>query len=284
MMVLLRLVTVILPFLSATLCANILVFSHVPSVSHQQAFQATSKELSLKGHQVTWITPNPLKDPSLTNLTVIDVSFVYEQKNFIASMDCWYPILLSDLHIAMEQVLHQIFTSDVVAKLWRQPHKFDLVIVEMYHPLVYALGTVFQAPIIGLTTTDLFLYSHTETGSPVHPGLYGDFIIPSCMRLSLWQKVENVFLVIWSKWFYSQVLVPRTDNLVKQYFGDGLPSVTESVKNVSLVMSSSIYFTAPCRPQPANFVPIGFLHVKPPGTLEPVSFFSNIQGVEECIA
>lgn len=272
MMVVLRLVTVILPFLSVTLCANILVFSHIPSVSHQQAFQVTSKELSLRGHQVTWVTPNPLKDPSLTNLTVIDVSFIYGQGNFITAMDSWYPILLSDLHVAMEKLLHDILTNDEVTKLWRQNQKFDLVIIEMYHPLVYALGTVFQAPIIGLTTTDLFLYSHTETGSPVHPSLYGDFIIPSCMSLSLRQKVENVFFVVWSQWFYNQVLVPRTDNLVKEYFGDGLPSVTESVKNISLVMSSSIYYTAPCRPQPANFVPIGFLHVKPPGTLEPVSF------------
>lgn len=49
-----------------------------PSISHQVIFQPIWKELSLRGHKVTVITPNPLKDPTLTNLTEIDISYMYE--------------------------------------------------------------------------------------------------------------------------------------------------------------------------------------------------------------
>ncbi|KAF5275158.1 hypothetical protein FQA39_LY18665 [Lamprigera yunnana] len=58
-------------------CANILAIMPTPSYSHQVPFQPIWKELSLRGHQVTTITTDPVKDPSLVNLKEIDLSSAY---------------------------------------------------------------------------------------------------------------------------------------------------------------------------------------------------------------
>ncbi|KAJ8959707.1 hypothetical protein NQ318_021899 [Aromia moschata] len=56
-------------------CANILVFSSAPAYSQQMAFLELWIDLSLRGHNVTLVTPNPVNNPKLTNLTEIDVKY-----------------------------------------------------------------------------------------------------------------------------------------------------------------------------------------------------------------
>ncbi|KAL3288283.1 hypothetical protein HHI36_002731 [Cryptolaemus montrouzieri] len=58
--------------------ARILGWFVCPSISHQSVFQPIWRELSLRGHEVTVITSDPLNDPTLKNLTEIDVKFSYK--------------------------------------------------------------------------------------------------------------------------------------------------------------------------------------------------------------
>jgi len=45
----------------STQAANILGIFPTPSISHQLPFQAIMKALAARGHQITVISPNPLK-------------------------------------------------------------------------------------------------------------------------------------------------------------------------------------------------------------------------------
>jgi hypothetical protein len=61
-------------FVNSVQCANILGVFISPLFTHQMC-----RELSLRGHQITVITPFPFDDPpTLTNLTNINVEFVHE--------------------------------------------------------------------------------------------------------------------------------------------------------------------------------------------------------------
>ncbi|KAL3288264.1 hypothetical protein HHI36_002712 [Cryptolaemus montrouzieri] len=57
--------------------ARILAIFPFPSISHQYIFRAIVKELSLRGHDITFITPNPMKDSTLNNIEEIDISGTY---------------------------------------------------------------------------------------------------------------------------------------------------------------------------------------------------------------
>jgi glucuronosyltransferase len=73
-----NLFTVFHIFVNSVQCANILGVFISPLFIHQIIYHSLCRELSLRGHQVTVITPFPLDDPTLTNLTEISIEFVHE--------------------------------------------------------------------------------------------------------------------------------------------------------------------------------------------------------------
>lgn len=116
--------------------ANILGFFSIPSISHQIVYQPIWKELSLRGHKVTVVTPNPLNDPSLTNLTEIDVGFSYklfENNEFSGAMDHWK---FEQWYHSMLMGVNDIqFSHPQVKELLEDETKtFDVVLAEPFVP------------------------------------------------------------------------------------------------------------------------------------------------------
>lgn len=63
----------LLTLITATQCANILVFAPMPFKSHFRGFQPLFKELAGRGHNLTVVSIFPLKTP-LENYTDIPIS------------------------------------------------------------------------------------------------------------------------------------------------------------------------------------------------------------------
>ncbi|XP_050516750.1 UDP-glycosyltransferase UGT4-like [Diabrotica virgifera virgifera] len=139
-------------------CVRILGFFPTPSYSNQIIFQPIWKQLSLRGHNVTVVTPQPLYDPSLTNLTEIDIPFAYD----ILSKYGWpneYVKLASTLH-RLDYLLHA--GKELTMNIWEygpvqhiindQHDKFDLLIVQVAYNvnlLLNSLAFKFRTPIVG---------------------------------------------------------------------------------------------------------------------------------------
>lgn len=117
--------------------ANILGFFSLPSISHQQVYQAIWKELSLRGHKVTVVTPDPLKDPTLTNLTEIDVGYSYDifrnltSDKFSKTISHWqFFEIMEELTISLNDAQ---FGHPEVKKLLEDKTKtFDVVLAEPF--------------------------------------------------------------------------------------------------------------------------------------------------------
>lgn len=133
---------VVVSFILSVLCgtvvpANILGFFGVPSISHQQVYQVIWKELSLRGHNVTVVTPNPLNDPSLTNLTEIDVSYSYEAfrnystEKFSRSINHWDAF---DIIEALTAIVNDVQFShpEVIKLLEDKTRQFDVLLAEPF--------------------------------------------------------------------------------------------------------------------------------------------------------
>lgn len=135
--------------------SKILGVFNVPSISHQKPFLNLAKELSLRGHEVTIITPNPLRDKSLTNLTEIDTSFLYE---LIKQNKEGFEQILGTHNTLWQQTnklrdlfyitAERLFKNKEVNNLLNSRQSFDVVIVESHEPILFALGPKFHAPII----------------------------------------------------------------------------------------------------------------------------------------
>lgn len=114
-------------------------------------------ELNKRGHELVVVTTDPVNDPTLTNYTEIDVSYLYEGRTPINLIDerdglaNWltYMFKLSPLfHTNTEMIL----SHPDLMKLYRQnsQEKFDLILIEMlYWPALLPLANRFNVPIMG---------------------------------------------------------------------------------------------------------------------------------------
>lgn len=134
--------------------AKILGIGWYPATSHQATFGPIWRDLSLRGHQVTAISTVPLRDRELTNLTEIDVSFLFEiiiksdiPKNFSKNNWAWANAMFFK-HLCIDLV-ESILKSKEVMTLIQSNEHFDVIIAEAHTPLVFAFGEKFKAPIIG---------------------------------------------------------------------------------------------------------------------------------------
>lgn len=134
--------------------ANILGVTFVPTHSHQTFYNSIWKDLSLRGHKVTAISTKPLRDPSLTNLSVIDVSFlnpIMVKSNLAKHLSRQYsvwkiPIFVKNM---LENLMDSLLDNAKVRELIQSDAEFDVIILEVHHQLGYAFGERFKAPVIG---------------------------------------------------------------------------------------------------------------------------------------
>lgn len=137
--------------------ANILGFFTSPSISHQVGFQAICKQLTLKGHNVTVVSPNILDDPTLKNLEEIDISQVYDSiRNInIAKFmkDAFHLRKLLEYFKVFRTTAIIALEDEKVQKLFKSHKKFDIVIVQAIHPVLFSVAAKFRVPVVGKLVT-----------------------------------------------------------------------------------------------------------------------------------
>ncbi|XP_044262353.1 UDP-glycosyltransferase UGT5-like [Tribolium madens] len=252
--------------------ANILGVFMFPSISHQVVYQPIWRELSLRGHNVTVVTPDPLNDPTLTNLTEISVRFAYDilkenRLQDIVSKDANPFETFKRIFPLMEKILEAELESPPVSQLIKSDLKVDLILFECFHPALYGLAGRFKAPIIGVSSLGIFTAGHDSVGNPTHPVLYPDIMLNyHSTKLSIWGKIQTVVYNLWSRYYYHWVVTPKAHELARKYFGE-VPYVGDLERNVSMLFLNVNPFMYPPRPNVPTIVEMGQMHIKPPKPL-----------------
>lgn len=129
-------------------------FFTTPSFSHQQTFRALCKELALRGHYVTFISPDILNEKSIKNLKEIDLHQTYDlmrkkELRTILSRDLFTIKLVMEYHRLCGVPNEIAFEVEKLQQLITNGETFDLLIIQVNHPLTYAIASKFKAPVIG---------------------------------------------------------------------------------------------------------------------------------------
>ncbi|KAF2892698.1 hypothetical protein ILUMI_13470, partial [Ignelater luminosus] len=262
------LLTFVCMFLYSVYGAKILGLFSVPSISHQVVFQPLWKELSLKGHKVTVITPNPLKDKSLVNLTEIDVSFSYRvvtEANLQQSIEkarSYRDVVDAIFTIMTNAVQEQLNHPDVQDLIKNKTTCFDLVIAEHFNPATFAFSALYNCPLIGISSLAAPLNAHDVMGNPAHPVLNPDMHLPFTDELGFFNRIQSVLHLIWFKYYYHYYFLPQQDKIAKRYLGDNLPYVGDIEKNVSMVFTNENLLIHPIRPNVPAVVQLGSMHIR----------------------
>ncbi|KAJ3641643.1 hypothetical protein Zmor_028137 [Zophobas morio] len=261
--------TVLLLFSTPILCSNILGVFFFPSISHQIVFQLIWKELSLRGHNVTVVTPNPLNDPSLTNLTEISVRFTYDflkqtkiEEVYSKDSNVFQRLIPAYrlIDFIVEAELNSSRFKELIAD---QSNHFDLVLVESFHPVVYALAGRFKAPVIGVSTFGLTAVHYNTVGDPSHPILYPDVLFGfHNVDKSLWSKIESAVWSLWSWYHHHYILVPRSQGIAERYFGESVSYVGALEASQSMLFMNLNPVVYPPKPNVPAIVEMDQMHIK----------------------
>lgn len=247
--------------------ANILGMVFVPSYSHQVVFQPIWRELSLRGHKVTIITPNPLNDPNLTNLTEIDVNFTYD---LLRKMELQNSVFKNTPPTEVLQKCYQLLSAIVEAQLSHAPvqalikdktKRFDLVFVEFLNPTIYALGARFNCPLIGITSLGTFLTGYDAVGNPTHPVLSPEFILPFMGKLGFYERLYSTYYNVYSRYYYHYTVLPKLDQMARRYISEDIPYLGDIEKNVSLLFLNVNPILHTPTPNVPAIIQLGKMHI-----------------------
>lgn len=266
-------------FVSVTSASKILFVAPTPSYSHQVVYQPIWKELSLRGHQVTVITPNPLKDPTLTNLTELSTEFMYslietkfrftetltELRNRPLEFLRFFGRALS---IANED---QLSDPQVQRLLNDENAHFDLVIFEYFLPTMVAFTHRFKCPAIAIMSLDGSLSGYDMMGNPTHPVLNPDSPLRFNVPLTFTQRVASVIYSILRRINFEFIKLEE-DQVIAKYFGEDYPPLSELLKNVDMFFVNANPAFHNIRPTVPAVIHIGgSMNIKPPKQLPDVS-------------
>lgn len=255
--------------------SRILCIFPTPSISHQFVYQPVWKTLSLRGHQVTVITPNPLRDSNLTNLTEIDVSGVYgiQDKN---DANIAKKLTLQELaHQALEAPLplyDQMLEQKEVKDIIQGPSNcYDLVMIEFIQPVFFAFAQKFNCPIVGISSCpDAPHYYVFSRGVPSNPLAYHYAFGPPLNAETIWQRIEHLWSFLGYCMSYYRVILKHQE-IARKHFGEDIGDLSDTMYNMSLVFIARNVFINKGRPLPPNVVEIGRIHIQKEPELPKVS-------------
>ncbi|KAJ8971084.1 hypothetical protein NQ317_019256, partial [Molorchus minor] len=220
-------------------CANILVIMTPPAYSSQLAYIELWRELSLRGHKVTLVTPNPINDPKLTNLTEIATKDTHRKvsnltrfaDSVVTSWNIYY--YTHGVFREVSEMLHQyskirnlVNKSDVKS--------FDVVLVYFLSPEFLYLGEVYNCPTILYSSYYLHSYYYYLRGDMPHPASFADMGLqmfqPQNFQDRLLSTIYNMH--IW----YAKVFTeyPEREEIIQRYSKRKV-NVEQLIRNVDLL-------------------------------------------------
>ncbi|KAF5302526.1 hypothetical protein FQR65_LT00898 [Abscondita terminalis] len=229
-------------FLPHCECARILAVIPTPCYSHQVTFQPIWRELSLRGHQVTTLTTNPINDPTLTNLTEIDLHPSYDiwDKHITKISSTHFLYFFIAVSDVLEKIAHYQLSHPQVQRLINSDtEKFDLVMLEFNFMQTHAFAKKFNAPTVLISSLDVFSNIRKVMGSPSHPIMYPDPVVPLPKNPTLKERLVGVIYKIVIEFGTKHYYNPKQQLLQDKYFGKNYPTAEELRNDVSLVLVKS---------------------------------------------
>lgn len=156
-----------------------------------------------------------------------------------------------------------VLNQQVVQDLIKSKQNFDVVFTECFFGVesTVALGTVFNAPVIALSSLGSTIYIDEFMSNMVLTSYYPHFALPYSSHMGLLQRLHNTVVVDIIKFLYFNIQLPYQEKIMKKYFHT-TQSLTEMMTNVSLVLVNTHFSVAFPRPLVPNVIEIGGMHIQ----------------------
>ncbi|XP_056635353.1 UDP-glycosyltransferase UGT5-like isoform X2 [Diorhabda sublineata] len=208
--------------------STILAIVPTPSERHQKILGPIWQELSLKGHQITIITPHASSNTEYKNITEIDVKeFLngYSEENIKNNV--------------MKSTMELYFSKESIKQLLENNKKFDLVIVESFLPEFLAFADYYKCPSVLISvdkTSDLI---HSYMGNVPYPLINPKYL--TSLANSRFRFIQRAVTLLIHYFHFASTFMwtsPIRHQILKNYFGQNISSPRALYNNVDLLLTT----------------------------------------------
>ncbi|XP_058826486.1 UDP-glucosyltransferase 2-like isoform X2 [Topomyia yanbarensis] len=254
--------------------AKILAIFPTPAKSHQIVFGALTEALLARGHQLTVMSPEPLKTDN-PNLTQIDWSYAYkviETQTDVAkaTQEKWSPLkVVEQLLMVTKLFIDAELSHPAVKSMIQNPNEqFDAVIVEYFQMTpFFAFAELYNAPMIGITSIDSIAMCHGIVGNAANavanPELHHKF----SKDLNFLQRMEAFITMLIMNYYLFPREFAKYDEIIEHNFGSNMTKSEQLMHRIDFLMTNVEPALGFIRPTIPGAIQLGFLHVKPPKAL-----------------
>lgn len=244
--------------------AKMLFMFGLAGKSHTHVFNALATELATKGHEITVVTPFPIKNPP-KNYKQIDAPMARES---MKEMDA-YSTSKQNVFQVMGKLI-EIFSTlcpnvlniPEVQKL--KEEKFDLVFVSIFfNDCCYPFSRHFNAPLILLSPVGLISWTSDSIGNPEQYSYVPSIFLPFGDHMSFLERIVNVSMNLCLKVLRAILFTPKLTAAAREFFGDDIPPLEDIASNTSLVLINNHISINYPRPLLPSVIEVGGMHIKP---------------------
>lgn len=251
--------------------ARILGMFSIPNFSHQEVYQVLMLGLAARGHHVTVISPNPLKEP-VENYTDVDQSFLYEMwKNEFDATALESRDVLHSLEDLCDSLVYlgkaicdaQLRSPQMQDFLRSKATRFDLVLVERVagsclDGVVHLSGS---PPVVALHSFLSPQWVGDAVGNPHNPAFAPDALLPFDDARSFSQRLLAAVAYLKMAFTWGRRVLPVQETVLREHFGASPPPLSSSDAALSLVLQHSHWSVGSAVPQLPVVLDLRGLHV-----------------------
>lgn len=206
-------------------CAKILFVVPSKSFSHQMYFRPILHELLNRGHEIVYLTTHPINQPTLSNLTEINLDSkrklkIPDHRQFNMYTENQFPFLnymKNMIETGIDIAFEHSSVLDLVAN--RSNYHFDIVVMEWIVIPYIAFSKLFNCPVVGMISVMNTFFLDIDMGLPM-PLLQS---VDALYTFSHPDKsiIRRFYKILVQFWYYPirNTAIEGEKKIAKKYFG-----------------------------------------------------------------
>uniref|UniRef100_W8C4F8 UDP-glucuronosyltransferase 2B10 n=1 Tax=Ceratitis capitata TaxID=7213 RepID=W8C4F8_CERCA len=245
---------------------RILGILHTGARSHHIVGSALMKGLARKGHDVTVISPFPLKEP-LKNYHDIETPIIKgimesTAQHLLETIKKNVFVNVKGFHEMGLNMTRTFLQEPNVRKLLASNQTFDVVICEVFlSEALFGLSEHYNVPLIGLGTFGAHPWNTDLVGSPSPPSYVASAMLPFRDHMTLWQRVGNLAYNTFERLLLDLYYLPKQEAIYKEFFPNNKRDMYEVRRNTALVLLNQHVSLSFSRPYVHNQIEVGGMHI-----------------------
>ncbi|KAG5670629.1 hypothetical protein PVAND_000877 [Polypedilum vanderplanki] len=265
-------IALILLFVNGILGFKVLGIIPFGSKSHFAIGHSILKSLAEAGHEVTAISPYPLKKPmknykDISTEDYIEFFFKNNAANMFDFENSFFVNKIMELiviHWMGTELVEYYVNHPKVVEFLKTNEKFDICVIEVFNfDALLGIAEHVGCKVVSYVTCGIVKWTDDISGLVSPPSYVPKHYVEYTDRMTFKQRLINTVYSHIEDFIYGQIVKKNQKRLYEKYFPNAIKTFDEMYKNTSILFMNTHISTSTARPYMPIQVEIGGIHIQP---------------------